>query len=350
MNFIITLIILIIMLSLIVFVHEFGHFIAAKKNKVHVHEFSVGMGPKIFQFKRKNDETVYSLRALPLGGYNAIASTTEGRTKGVKKDQILENKSYFSRFTILIMGIIFNFILAIVLNFISALVYGSPVNKPYIGYVEESSAAYTSGIQKGDLLVSIDGKKINTFDDLILETRYGKVKEEYTLVIERNNKELTFLVKPRMEKDEEGNEYPVFGLASDNRREKGFLSAVKYTFTETYYSSTSLFKVLKKLFTGSIKVNSLSGPVGIYGVIDNIKSNGLESIIYLTAYLSINVAIINLIPIPVFDGGRILLLLIERIKGKRINEKIEVVLNTIGTFILIALMIYVTIKDILRIL
>ena len=158
MNFIITLIILILMLSLIVFAHELGHFLAAKKAGVYVHEFSIGMGPKIFSFKRKNDETLYSLRLFPLGGFNAIASTSEGSTKGVKKDQILENKSYFTRFLILIMGIVFNYILAITLTFISALIYGSTITEPYIGLVEDNSPADKAGILKGDLLLSINDK------------------------------------------------------------------------------------------------------------------------------------------------------------------------------------------------
>ncbi len=348
MNFIITLIIFSIIISIIVFAHEFGHFIAAKKSGVYVHEFSIGMGPKIFSFKRKNDETLYSLRLLPLGGYNAIASTQEGRTKGIKKDQILENKSYLARFLILIMGIVFNFILAILLLFISALVYGAPSTKPYIGLVEKASPAFISGIKEGDLLLKIDDKKINTFDDLLLETRYSKVKEEYSITILRNNEEYTFVVKPEIKEDEEGNKYPVFGIGSKVVKERGLIASIKYTFTETFYSSTSLVKIVSKLITGKIKASNLSGPIGIYSVIDNIKSKGLENILYLISYLSINVAIINLLPIPVFDGGRILLLLIERIKGKRLNDKVETVLNSIGTILLIALMIYVTIKDIFR--
>ena len=348
MNTIITLILLILILSLIVFVHEFGHFIAAKKNKVYVHEFAIGMGPKIFSFKRKNDETEYSLRALPLGGFNAIASETEGRTKGIKKDQILENKKYSQRLVILIMGIVFNFVLAMILLFINASIYGSPVTKAYVGEVEHGSTAYHNGIKEDDLIVSVDGKKINSFDDLLLETRFGEIKEEYEFVIKREDKELTLKLNPEIKTDDEGNKYPVFGIAASKKRETGLVASVKYMFKETLNNSTSLFRILGKIFTGKIGLNNLSGPVGIYGVIDNVKSKGLENLIYLTAYLSINVGIINLLPIPVFDGGRVLLLLIERIKGKRINEKAEYVLNAIGTVLLILLMLYVTIKDIFR--
>ena len=127
------------------------------------------------------------------------------------------------------------------------------------------------------------------------------------------------------------------------------MNAVKYAFTSRYKNSLSVFKILGKLLTGKIGADNLSGPIGVFSVIDNIKSSGMESLIYLTAYLSINVAIINFIPIPVFDGGRILLLLIEKIKGKKLNPKVETTINNIGAILLIALMLYVTLNDILKI-
>ena len=141
---------MIIILGLIVFVHELGHFIAAKKSGVHVYEFAIGMGPKIFSFKRKNDPTIYSLRLLPLGGFNAIASTME-TCEGVKESEVLENKSGFKRFAVLVMGIVFNFILSIILLLINGLIYGSPVTSPYLGNVLEGSAAEKAAAkQKAD--------------------------------------------------------------------------------------------------------------------------------------------------------------------------------------------------------
>lgn len=347
MNFIITLIILIIVLGIIVFIHELGHFLAAKKNGVYVHEFAIGMGPEIFSFHRKNDETKYSLRMLPLGGFNALATDVETSGK-VKKSQVLENKSFLQRFCVLIMGIVFNFLLAIVLLFINALIYGAPVTDPYIGTVLEGSSAYKAGLSEGDLILSVDGVKINSFDDFLVETKYGTLKDAYTFEIERNGVKYNISVNPDVETNEDGDEYPVFGLSSSNKHERGLFKSIKYAVVTTAKSSVSLLNILGKLITGKISTKHLSGPIGIFSIIDSIKSNGLESLIYLTAYLSVNVGIINFIPLPVFDGGRILLLFIEKIKRKKLNPKVETYLNTIGTVLLILLMIYVTFNDILR--
>lgn len=347
MNFIITLIILILVLGIIVFIHELGHFIAAKKSGVHVYEFALGMGPKIFSFKRKGDPTIYSLRLLPLGGFNALASEVE-TSKGVRKEDILENKTHLQRFFVLIMGIVFNFILAIVLLFINGLTYGSPVTDPYIGKVLENSPAYEAGLKTDDLVLSINGKNVKSFDDVLLETKFTS-HDTYEFLVLRDGKEVKVDIKPNITKDEEGKEVREFGFGTSVKKEKGFVNALKYGVVSTYKNSISVFKILGKLVTGKIGADNLSGPIGVFSVIDNIKASGLESIIYLTAYLSINVAIINFIPIPVFDGGRILLLLIEKIKGKKLNPKIETTLNNIGTILLLILMLYVTLNDILKI-
>ncbi len=347
MNFLITLIILIVVLGIIVFIHELGHFLAAKKSGVHVYEFAIGMGPKIWSFKRKGDPTIYSLRLLPLGGFNALASEVES-SKGVRKENILENKTYLQRFFVLIMGIIFNFILAIILLFINGLIYGSPVTDPYIGKVYENTPAYEAGLKSDDLVLKVNNKTVKSFDDVLLETKFTSY-DSYEFLVLRDGKEVKLTIKPNITKDEDGSEVREFGFSTSAKKEKGFINAIKYGFVSTYKNSISVFKILGKLVTGKIGADNLSGPIGVYSVIDNIKEKGLESIVYLTAYLSINVAIINFIPIPVFDGGRILLLLIEKIKGRKLNPKIETTLNNIGTILLLILMLYVTLNDILKI-
>ncbi len=346
-NFIITLLILIIILGIIVFIHEFGHFLAAKKIGVYVHEFAIGMGPKIFSFKRKNDETRYSLRLLPLGGYTSLASDME-TSKGLKKEQVLENKSFLGKFFVLIMGIVFNFILAIVFLFINGLIYGSPINKPYVGDVVVDSPSYIGGLKEGDLITKINNKKVKSWDDVLLETRFSKSKGEFVFSIVRNGETLDLTITPTYEKNEDGEETPTFGFAERETKETGLVSALKYGFVGTYENTISVFNILGKLFTGKIGVNNLSGPIGVYSVIDQVKETGLETLIYLTAYLSINVAIINLIPVPVFDGGRILLLIIEKIIGRKVNPKVETYLNNIGAILLILLMLYVAVNDIFK--
>ena len=146
----------------------------------------------------------------------------------------------------------------------------------------------------------------------------------------------------------DGEEVPSFGFYESTRREKGFLASLKYSFSATFENSKSIFNIVGKLVTGKLGAKNLSGPVGVFTVIDSVKENGFEKIIELTAYLSINVAIINLIPVPVFDGGRILLLAIEKIIGRKLNPKVETTINMIGAILLIILMLYVTFNDIFR--
>lgn len=346
MNFLITLVILILILGIIVFIHELGHFLAAKKNGVYVSEFAVGMGPKIFSFRRKNDETLYSLRLLPIGGFTGLANPEFD--KDLREDQYLENKSALRKFSVLIMGIVFNILLAIVLFFINGLIYGSPVTDPYVGEVLEDGPSYTAGLRENDLILSVDGKKVNSFDDVLLETRFAKAKESFVFTISRNGKEIDIKISPEYKKTEDGESIPNFGFYASAKKDDSFLGAVKYGFSATWKNSTSIFKIVGKLVTGKLGADNLSGPVGVFTVVDSVKENGLEQIIYLLAYLSINVAVINLLPVPVFDGGRILLLLIEKMIGRKLNPKVETIINSIGAILLIILMLYVTLNDIIK--
>lgn len=349
MNFIITFLLLLFILGFIVFFHEFGHFIAAKKAGVYISEFSLGMGPKIFGFKRKNDETEYTLRLLPIGGFVAMANE-EDKTLKIKKDRILENKKFYQKILVLIMGIVFNFILAIVLLFFNGLIFGSPELKPYIGEVLENSAAYNSGIKSGDLILSVNDKSVSSWDDVLLEISVKDNSESYKFEIKRESGKYVTTVVPTLEVNDEGEETKVFGFSKSIERNYGFINALKYAFEATSKVTKSIFVILGNLFTGQIGVDSLSGPVGVYTVVDQLKSEGVETIIYLIAYLSLNVGIINLIPIPVFDGGRLLLTIIEKIKGKKLNPKVEVYLNYFGFGLLVLLMIFVTFNDIIKIL
>ena len=349
MNFIITLLILFIMLGLIISIHEFGHFIAAKKSGVHVDEFSIGMGPLIFKRKPKNSETTYSLRLFPIGGFVSMAEKYEKGSK-IKKDRVLENKGFFHILWVLIDGIVFNFILAIVLFFISGLLYGKPVNEPIIKEAVEGKAAYNAGLENGDRIISVNGVSIKTWDDFLLEVSAKKLKDNYEFVIEKPNGEIkTYNIVPEVVENEKGEETRVFGIVSSGTTyKKGFLNALSYAFVGTYDNSVTIFRILGSLFTGQVSVKNLSGPVGIYSIVDQVKYQGLEILLYLTAYLSINVGIVNLIPIPVFDGGRIFILIIEKIIRRKTGQKLENALNYIGFGLMILLMLFVTFNDITR--
>ena len=347
LNFLLTLLILILMLGIIVFIHEFGHFLAAKKQGCYISEFAIGMGPKLFSFNRKNDETLYSVRMLPIGGFNAIQMTEE-ENKKTKKDRVFENKSFFGKIFILLNGVFFNLLLAMTLLFINGLLYGSPDTRAIIGRVEEASPCYEAGLLSGDVITNINGKNVNSWDDALLILQYGEKKNEYVFTVERSTTTAKIVVKPELIKNDEGTDTLKFGFTTANVRNKGLVSAVKYSFIGSAKIIRSLGTIIANLFTGHLGLKSLSGPVGIYSVIDTVKQTGLENIIYLTAYLSLNIGIINLLPVPVFDGGRVLLVVLEKIKGKKLNPKIEEWLDTIGFVLLLILMLYVTANDILK--
>ena len=348
MNFIITILILFLMLGIIISIHEFGHFIAAKKSGVYVDEFSLGMGPLILKHKPKKSETTYSLRLFPIGGYVSMAEKEDKKSK-IKKDRVLENKKFINILWVLINGVVFNFLLAIVFFFISGLLYGKPVSEPVISSVIEDGAAQKVGIEAGDRILEVNGVSIKTWDDFILEASAKKLKDNYEFVIEKANKDIVkYNLVPEV-KEEKGEQVRVFGIVSSGVvYRKGFKNALSYAFVGTYDNSKTIFRILGSLFSGEVSVKNLSGPVGIYSVVDQVKSTGLRALLYLTAYLSINVGIINLIPIPVFDGGRIFILFIEKIIRRKTGEKLELALNYIGFALMILLMLYVTWNDIIR--
>ncbi len=349
MNFLITLLILFIILSVIIIVHEFGHFIAAKKGGVYIDEFSLGMGPQLLKYKPKKSETTYSLRAFPIGGFVSMAEKEDPSNKAIKKNQVLENKSFGRKLLVLINGILFNCFLAIFLFFVSGLLYGRPVSEPVINKVVEGMAAEKAGLESGDKILEVNGVKINTWDDFLLEASAKKLKDEYIFKIEKSNGDIKeYNLVPEVQ-EVEGQEVKVFGIQSSGTTYyKGFKNAVIYAFEGFYTNFKTIFKILGNLFTGEVPVKSLSGPVGIYSLVDSVKSQGLNTLLYLTAYLSINVAIINLIPIPVFDGGRVLILLIEKITRRKSSENLEAILNYVGFALMILLMLYVTFNDIIR--
>ena len=243
-----------------------------------------------------------------------------------------------------------NLVLALLLLFVSGLVFGSPETKAIIGGVEEGYPAYDAGLQKGDLILELNGEKVNSWDDITLALNEKEIADSYVFTVQRETGETINLeVVPKKEKIEGETRY-VFGISSSSEKEYGLAAAFKYTGNKFVSMLDSMVTILGKLFTGQIGMDKLSGPVGMYTVIDTVKSNGVENIIYLIAFLSVNVGVINIIPIPVFDGGRILLTIIEKIKGGKINPKIEIYLNYFGFLLLIFLMIYVTLNDIIRLL
>lgn len=344
-----TLIYFVLVLGAVVFVHELGHFLFARLSKTYVYEFAIGMGKKLFSVKSKKSETEYSLRLVPLGGFCRIAGENgeSEEENEVPKNRRMCNKSFIQRFAILFFGAGFNFIFAFILLFLLGLIFGSVSTKPVIGEVLEDYPAYEMGLEKGDTILYLDNEKISSWDDALFYLDTSKDKT-ITFKVEKTNGDIVNIdITPKKVVKEEVTDY-VYGISRPNIREKGIINSLTYAVSKTGSLFKMMFNTIKSLFTGGVSVNDLSGPVGIYNIVGIQVQAGVESIIYLIAFLSINVGFINLLPFPAFDGGRILFLIIEKIKGKPIDPKIENMIHTIGFFLLIALMIYVTFNDVIK--
>ena len=347
MSTIINILLFILILGVIIFVHEFGHFILAKLTGVYVYEFALGMGPKICGFKK--GETVYNLRAIPIGGFCQLAGEdlNTDDDKKIPKEKRLQNKKPWQRFLIMLFGPMNNFILAVILIFLIGLIWGGSTMDPVIYDVEKDSAAYDAGLRSNDKVVSINKNKIETSDDISLYLAIAGEKKASTIVVERNNEKYTFQVKPK-KVTENGKSVYRYGITMKQKKTKGFVNAITYTFKKTVSIFKQMYITLVYLFTGRVKLNQLSGPVGIYSIVGEQKSAGIASLIYLTAFLSINVGVINLLPIPAFDGGHILFIIIEKIKGSPVKPELENKIHNIFLILLLILMVIITFNDVLR--
>lgn len=346
---ILSLIYFILILGLIVLVHEFGHFLFAKIFGIYVYEFSIGMGPKLFSKKKKGGETYYSIRAIPLGGFVSLAGEQVEEDETVPKDRRLQAKPAWQRFLVMFFGAGNNFILAILLLFGIGLCFGSTDQTPYITSAVEDYPAYEAGIRADDKVLKINNHKITSIDDISLYVTLANKEKPIEFVVEKPNGEIqTYQIQAKKQKTEEGTTYAV-GITMEGKEQKGFVAAIKYSFSKMRAIFKQMFVVIGNLITGGLSINSLSGPVGIYNIVDEQAKTGFANILYLIAYLSINVGVINLIPLPAFDGGRILFLLIEKIKGSPVKASTENLIHNIGFVLLLLLMLYVTIHDIITI-
>lgn len=341
-----TLIYFIIILGVIILIHEFGHFIFAKKAGIYVYEFSIGMGPRIFKWTRKNDETEYSIRLIPIGGFVQMAGEEIEDDPDVPKDKKFSVKTFGQKFMTVIAGIMNNFLLAIFLYFIIALFTGAPQNKAIVGEINKDYPAYTSGLQTGDRILKVEGKDASTYDTLALQLQVNN-GEDITLEVERGGKTTEIKLSPKLVK-EDGKEIYRYGFAITDEFETGLFASIKYAFSKTFSLVHQMILIIAYLITGNLGINSLSGPVGIFGIVGTAANAGIWSVLNLVALLSVNVGFINLLPIPAFDGGRLLFIIIEKITGKSVDPKFENTVHAIGLFLLMALMLLITYNDIIR--
>ena len=338
-----TLVYFILILGITVMFHEFGHYLYAKKFGVYVYEFSIGMGPRLFKWKRKNDETEYSIRLLPIGGYVSLAGEEETRNPDIPEGRNLQDISFIKKFMITVAGVINNFILAFFLLFIIGLFAGYNSTSLVIDTVKQDGNAFNAGIVKGDKIVKVNNHFVNNEDKLLLELQL--VKDDITFTLENNGVTRNVTLKNTKEVID-GRETYNFGFSLEDSTTKGFIPAIKYAAHKFVSLFEEMIFILGYLITGKIGLNSLSGPVGIFVLVGTVAKQGFLNVIYLMAYISLNVGIINILPFPAFDGGRAFMYVIEKISGKKIKQKAENIINTVGLAVLMILMVYVTINDI----
>ncbi|WP_338960630.1 M50 family metallopeptidase [Fusobacterium nucleatum] len=333
-----TFLIAVVMLGLIIFVHELGHFLTAKLFKMPVSEFSIGMGPQVFSVDTKN--TAYSFRAIPIGGYVNI----EGMEIGSEVENGFSSKPAYQRFIVLFAGVFMNFLMAFILLFAIAKINGR---------IEYDTNAIIGGLVKGganeqilkvdDKILELDGKKINVWTDISKITKASQNKEEISALIERNGKEENITLK--LTKDEENNRV-VLGI-SPKYKKIDLSTTESLDFAKNSFNSifTDTIKGFFTLFSGKASLKEISGPVGIFKVVGEVSKFGWVSIISLCVVLSINIGVLNLLPIPVLDGGRIIFVFLE-LFGIKINKKWEEKLHKSGMILLLFFILMISVNDV----
>lgn len=414
-----TVIAFIVIFGALVFFHELGHLIFAKRAGILCREFAIGFGPKIFSHKK--NETIYTIRLLPIGGFVRMAGEDPemveikpGHRIGLILDQvgqitkiILNNKEKFpnarvievesadiehdlkikgyvdgeddhlqtfsiardavlvedgietqiapfdrqfasktlgQRTMAIFAGPFFNFVLAFFVFVIIAFLQGVPSSEPMLGKITDDGTALKAGLKEGDIVHSIDGTEITSWTDVVEMIRKNP-NEELEFSIERDGKAQDITVTPEST-EVDGEKIGLIGVYSPV--EKSPLKAISYGFEETYFWTKEIFFMLGKLVTGEFSIDALSGPVGIYKSTDTVAKSGIYYLMKWAGILSINLGIMNLLPIPALDGGRLMFFAVEALRGKPIDRQKEGMVHFIGFALLMLLMLVVTWNDIQR--
>ncbi|WP_394187409.1 RIP metalloprotease RseP [Paenisporosarcina quisquiliarum] len=403
----------------LVFFHELGHFIFAKRAGIMVREFAIGFGPKILGFTK--GETLYTIRLLPLGGYvrmagedmdsvelqpgfrvglllnrneevtkivlnqnkllpdmlfleversdlekglwiegydeeerlvrytvsrNAVISENGKDTLIAPYDRQFGSKSIGKRAMAIFAGPLFNFILAFFIFLAIGLLQGVPTYEPVISGVQDNGPAIEAGIQEGDLITKINGQAIDSWQQLA-----GKIQEspgkELNFEYVRDGETLQSNITPKTI-EQKGQTFGQIGVLYESPVEKNPLKAVAYGAEQTYTWILKIFELLGMLVTGQFTIDALSGPVGIYKATEEVAQYGVFNLMNWAAILSINLGIMNLLPLPALDGGRLLFFLFEAIRGKPIDRQKEGMVHFVGIMLLMVLMVVVTWNDIQR--
>lgn len=344
-----TIIAAIIVFSLIIFVHEFGHFLVARLVGIRVEEFALGMGPKIIS--KKSGDTLYSLRLFPLGGFCRMAGEVgnEGYGETVAIDQgRFDQKPVRSRMAVVVAGPVMNFLLAILLFSLIFSVLGLPKDfDTTIGEISVGSPAESVGLQAGDRITSINGTVIEGWDDLteIINASPGLVLE---LQYDRNGEARTVQITPQLDPESKRHLIGITPKGNYIWQRIGFLAGIKEGFIRTWEIAVLTLQGIVGMIRGTVPSDGVMGPVGIISLIGESARFGLVNLVNLTALISINLGLLNLLPIPALDGSRLFFMIIEGLRGKPVSSSKENMVHLIGFALLMGLMLIVAYKDIIR--
>jgi len=340
---ILTIIAIIFVFLLLLFPHELGHFFFAKIWNIRVDKFSLGMGPKLLSFKK--GETEYLISCLPVGGYVKIAGMQPGE-ENIKRG--FQKQSWGKRVSVLLAGSMMNYLVAIIL-FSSIFMIGFwtfQTDKAIIGEVKEGSPAALANLTPEDKILKINGENLEKWEDIALIMEKNQEKDSLTLEIQREKEVITTTLKPVFDPELNRKIIGITPLKVFKRYNP--LTALIEGARESFMITKLIFVALGGMITRKVPAE-FSGPVGIVKFVGESAHLGLVPFLSLTAFLSINLALFNLFPIPALDGGRLFLLLIEKIRGKALALEKEAIINYIGFMIIISLFFLITYQDIARI-
>ena len=334
------LLIMLLVFGVLVFIHEFGHFITARLCGVSVKEFAIGMGPTIFSWNSKKHETKYGLRLFPIGGFvSMVGEDEESSEKGA-----FCNQSIWKRMMIVLAGPAMNLILGFLLMTILVFSQGTLASTTIAKFDEQAVSAQK--LEVGDEILKVGSTRVHTGDEMVYEIMNQGYRPIDILVLRNGEKVLV-----------EGVEFPSISDSGAVFGDYDFIpyaehrtlpNLLKHAFFRSVSTVKMVYDSLSGMMTGRFGMEAVSGPVGVAEVVGDAAKNGLRSLLYIVTVLSVNLGVFNLIPFPALDGGRFLFLIIEGIRKKPINPNVESAINFFGIMILFAFMILITVKDVFK--
>ena len=342
-----TILVALLFFSVFIMIHELGHFLVAKAVGIHAEEFSIGMGPRLIKISGK--ETEYSLRVFPIGGYVRFL----GEDEASNDPRAFNNAKVWKRFLVIVAGPVMNMLLAVLLLSIILFSFGQQVSsQPVIDSVISGYPAEQVGLQADDRIIAVGDVDVSELEDIkAVEGIQSFISDNgpkpFTITVQRDGQTMTFDIIPSY--DEVSDRWQVGFYFKPVIRRFGFFEAIGTGFVETFRITGQMFVMLKDLiFTGQ-GLGDVMGPVGIVSEIGRAAQAGIQRLLQLGIIITINLGIMNLLPFPALDGGRLLLLIVEGLRGKPIDRNKEGYFHLVGFILLMILMVIVTYKDILRI-